>query len=288
MKIREEPAFKIKNANFNLFVLHINTTKIDKLKSELKTRLTQTPDFFSNAPIVLGLAAIADAGVTPDFAELVSFMHALGMRTAGVVGGSPEQREAAVQAGLGLFSDAPARPAQQTASAPEPDTNTTIQPIIQTTIQLQPELPGLEMGVEKAEPESGKPSPDAEIEASRPDKSSAISTLRPTMVIDKPVRTGQRIYAEGADLVVLAMVNAGAELIADGDIHIYAPLRGKAIAGAHGNLGARIFVQRLEAELISIAGCFQVFENGVPESVRGKPAQIRLDGTRLIFDPLPE
>ena len=63
---------------------------------------------------------------------------------------------------------------------------------------------------------------------------------------------------------------------------------GKAIAGAQGNENARIFVHRLEAELISIAGCFQVFENGVPENVRGKPAQIRLDGTRLIFDPLPE
>jgi septum site-determining protein MinC len=85
---------------------------------------------------------------------------------------------------------------------------------------------------------------------------------------------------------VLAIVNAGAELIADGDIHIYAPLRGRALAGAHGNQDARIFVHQLEAELISIAGCFQVFENGVPENVRGKPAQVRLDGTRLILEPL--
>jgi septum site-determining protein MinC len=101
------------------------------------------------------------------------------------------------------------------------------------------------------------------------------------------VRAGQRIYAEGADLVVLAIVNAGAEVIADGDIHIYAPMRGKAIAGALGNQGARIFVQRLEAELISIAGCFQIFEDGIPENVRGKPTQVHLDGSSLVFQLLP-
>lgn len=275
---REEPAFKIKNANFPLFVLHVNTTDLDKLKSELGTRLTQTPDFFSDAPMVIGLAAIADSGITPDFVDLASFMRAHGLRTAGVVGGSPEQREAAVQAGLGLFPDAPARPVLQPTSAPDLHAN--------TEIHLQPELPGFEMGAETVEHESGKHAPASD--TPQPDVPETAPARRPTMVIDKPVRTGQRIYAEGADLVVLAIVNAGAELIADGDIHIYAPLRGKAIAGAHGNQGARIFVQRLEAELISIAGCFQVFENGIPENVRGKPAQVHLDGSRLVMQPLPD
>lgn len=276
--IREESAFKIKSANFPLFVLHINTTDMEKLKSELETRLTQTPDFFSNTPMVLGLAAIADTAITPDFADLASFMRALGIGTAGVIGGSTEQREAAVQAGLGLFPDTPTRPAPQPTSASDPHAK--------TTIQLQPELPGFEMAIETPEHESDQHSPNSDNESPQPDNSWTEHALRSTMVIDKPVRTGQRIYAEGANLVVLAIVNAGAELIADGDIHIYAPLRGKAIAGAHGNQGARIFVQRLEAELISIAGCFQVFEDGIPENVRGKPAQVRLDGSRLIFQPL--
>jgi septum site-determining protein MinC len=243
---REEPAFKIKNANFPLFVLHLNTSDMDKLKSELETRLAQTPDFFADTPIILGLAAIADSGITPDFADLASFSRGLGLRIAGVVGGSAEQQEAAMHAGLELFPDTPVRPALRQESPPD------------KVIEIPP--------------------------AAIP---SAAPTLRPTMVIDKPVRTGQRIYAEGADLVVLAIVNAGAELIADGDIHIYAPLRGRAIAGAHDNQGARIFVQRLEAELISIAGCFQVFADGIPENVRGKPAQIYLDGSRLVFQPLP-
>jgi septum site-determining protein MinC len=106
------------------------------------------------------------------------------------------------------------------------------------------------------------------------------------VVIDKPVRTGQRIYAEGANLVVLAIVNAGAELIADGDIHVYAPMRGRAIAGARGNESARIFVHGMEAELLSIAGCFKVFEDGIPENVRAKPAQVHLEGSRLLIQPL--
>lgn len=274
--IREEPALKIKNANFPLFVLHLHTTDITRLKSELEARMNQTPDFFSNAPMVLGLAAIADDGSTPDFPALITFMHALGMGAAGVVGGSPEQREAAVQAGLGLFPDAPARPALQQIDSIDLQADSSV-------LQRQPELPGFEIATEATK--SGKDSPASDTPPAQPDGHS--QPLRATMVIDKPVRTGQRIYAAGADLVVLAIVNAGAELIADGDIHIYAPLRGKAIAGAHGNQGARIFVQRLEAELISIAGCFQVFENGVPENIRGKPAQVHLEGSRLIMQPLP-
>lgn len=111
-----------------------------------------------------------------------------------------------------------------------------------------------------------------------------------TMVIDKPIRSGQRIYARGADLVVLAMVNQGAEVVADGNIHVYAPLRGKAIAGARGNTAARIFSLCLEPELISIAGVYRTSENALPADVAGKPAQVWLsseDGQdRLLIEPL--
>ena len=246
MMIRAEPAFKIKNANFPLFVFHVGTTDRDRLLKELAARIVQTPELFCNAPMVLGLAALAEEDIVLDFAGLLSGMQALGMRVAGVVGGSARQRLAAVEAGLGLFPE-PRTSASEPLDAPVP-----------------------------AQPDSGQA---AQLSG---------ENMRPTMVIDKPVRTGQRIYAEGADLVVLAIVNAGAELIADGDIHIYAPLRGRAIAGAHGNQGARIFAQRLEAELISIAGFFQLFENGIPENVRGRPAQVHLDGSRLVMQPLSE
>jgi septum site-determining protein MinC len=110
-----------------------------------------------------------------------------------------------------------------------------------------------------------------------------------TMVVDKPLRSGQKIYARGADLVVLAMVNQGAEVVADGNIHVYAPLRGKAMAGASGNTHARIFSLCLEPELISIAGVYRTSENPLAPEVRGKAAQVRLsnDGLdKLLIEPL--
>ena len=110
-----------------------------------------------------------------------------------------------------------------------------------------------------------------------------------TMVIDKPLRSGQKVYARGGDLVVLAMVNQGAEIIADGNIHVYAPLRGKAMAGARGNTQARIFSLCLEPELVSIAGVYRTSENAFPPEVHGKAAQVRLssDGQeKLLMEPL--
>ncbi|MGC1175922.1 septum site-determining protein MinC, partial [Polaromonas sp.] len=110
------------------------------------------------------------------------------------------------------------------------------------------------------------------------------------LVIDKPLRSGQQVYARGRDLVVLSMVNAGAEVIADGHIHVYAPLRGKAMAGARGNTEARIFALSLEPELLSIAGIYRTSEIPLPEGVWGKPTQVRLvpgpEGDKLVMDPI--
>ncbi len=110
-----------------------------------------------------------------------------------------------------------------------------------------------------------------------------------TLVIDKPLRSGQKIYARGADLVLLAMVNPGAEVVADGNIHVYAPLRGKAMAGASGNTQARIFSLCLEPELISIAGVYRTSEHPLAPEIQGKAAQVRLsnDGQdKLLFKAL--
>jgi septum site-determining protein MinC len=110
-----------------------------------------------------------------------------------------------------------------------------------------------------------------------------------TMVVDKPLRSGQKVYARGCDLVVLAMVNQGAEIAADGNIHVYAPLRGKAMAGARGNTSARIFSTCLEPELVSIAGVYRTSENALPKEIHGQAAQVRLsnDGKdKLLFEAL--
>ncbi len=107
-----------------------------------------------------------------------------------------------------------------------------------------------------------------------------------TMIIDTPVRAGQRVYARGADLVVTAIVNSGAELIADGSIHVYAPLRGRALAGASGNAAARIFAMHMEAELVSIAGIYSTFENGFAANISHHPVQVRLAGDRIELLPI--
>jgi septum site-determining protein MinC len=109
------------------------------------------------------------------------------------------------------------------------------------------------------------------------------------LVIDKPLRSGQQVYARGRDLVVMAMVNPGAEVIADGNIHVYAPLRGKAIAGARGNVEARIFSLCLEPELLSIAGVYRTSEVPLPADVLSRPTQVRLVGGaqgKLVMDPI--
>jgi septum site-determining protein MinC len=104
----------------------------------------------------------------------------------------------------------------------------------------------------------------------------------PTLMQHQPVRSGQRVYARHSDLVVTSTVGAGAEVIADGCVHIYGPLRGRAVAGARGEVTARVFCQEFHAELISIAGVFRVFETLPPELV-GKPVQAWLDGDDLRF-----
>lgn len=272
-----EPAFKLKIANLSLFVLYVNTTDMAQLKNQLDTRVNKTHNFFSNTPVALDLSAIANSNISPDFADLMSFMLDHGMHATGVIGGSTEQREAAVQSGLGLFPDTIVKPAIKTA--PIPTTAPSITPDAEKN--NQPELPELGLTIDT----NNSNALDSDTQRQNP-VSQVLPTFRPTMIINKPVRTGQRIYAEGSNLVVLGVVNAGAELIADGDIHIYAPLRGRAIAGAQGNENARIFVHSLEAELISVAGCFKVFENGIPENLRGKPVQVHLNGSDLIIQPL--
>lgn len=252
---KDTPALKIKNANLPLFVLHAMTPDMALFKAQLEAHLAQMPDFFAGAPVALGLTAIADSDTTPDFAHLAAFMRSCGMAIAGVIGGSEAQRAAARAAGLGLFPEGRSEKKPLPAPPPEPA------PEPQATPAPAPEAP-----VADAPP--------------------APPPRRPTLVIDKPVRAGQRIHAEGGDLVVLAIVNAGAELIADGDIHVYAPLRGRALAGARGDTAARIYAQCMEAELVSIAGYFQVFEDGIPAAQRGKPVQVFLDGERITLAAL--
>ncbi|MBB4010697.1 septum site-determining protein MinC [Niveibacterium umoris] len=137
---------------------------------------------------------------------------------------------------------------------------------------------------------ANQPEPAAAPVASKADPESTPASANRSMVIDRPLRSGQQIYARGCDLIVVGGVSNGAEIIADGNIHCYGPLRGRAIAGAQGDQKARIFTTSLGAELVSIAGVFRTFERGLPEEVAGRAAQITLTGegdkAQLRLDPL--
>ena len=121
----------------------------------------------------------------------------------------------------------------------------------------------------------------APVSVAAPAQLAAQQPVRGTMIIDTPVRAGQRVYAHGCDLIVTATVNNGAELIADGSIHVYAPLRGRALAGASGDSDARIFAMSMEPELVSIAGYYRTFEDGLPKELAQAPGQVRLLGDRI-------
>lgn len=108
----------------------------------------------------------------------------------------------------------------------------------------------------------------------------------PPLVVDKPLRSGQQVYARDRDLIVLALVSFGAEVMADGHIHLYAPMRGRAHAGASGNTEARIFCHGLEAQVLAIAGVYRTMDEPLPDGVAGWAAMVRLTGGELAIERL--
>lgn len=107
-----------------------------------------------------------------------------------------------------------------------------------------------------------------------------------TLRVDKPMRSGQQVYASGSDVIVNAIVSFGAEVIADGNVHVYGPLRGRAVAGARGDKSARIYCTCFEPQLVSIAGIYRTVESDWPAELSGKAAMVRLEGEKLLIEPL--
>jgi septum site-determining protein MinC len=252
-------SFEIKSANLPLVALLLKSADLSLLARELSARFGDIPDFFDNDPLVIDLsplnAAASREGTEPDAIDFAALMHLLKQFSVvpiAIKGANASQLAAGLAAGL-----VPAPDARVAASSP---------PTLDKPHKVAPAAPA---AAPAASPMAM--APEAPLGA---------------LVIHKPLRSGQQIYARGRDLVVLAMVNAGAEIIADGHIHVYAPLRGKAIAGARGNTDARIFALSLEAELISIAGIYRTSENPLPANVLGKPTQVRLEGEKLVMDAL--
>lgn len=274
-------SFEIKSAQLSLLALLLRTSELDDLDNDLTLRFGAQPDFFDHDPVLIDLTALADetsaeapagesatrqlplvesAGI--DFAHLVAVLRERRLVAVAVRGGSEEQQRAARAAGL----------------------------VVAQSTDVQ--MPGALADKERQAAASSAVS----VPVSAPVPAPAAPTAPvpsgglPALVVDKPLRSGQQVYARGRDLVVLAMVNPGAEVIADGHIHVYAPLRGKAMAGARGNPDARIFAQVMEPELLSIAGVYRTSETPLPEGIRGRAAQVYLQSTeqgdKLIMEPL--
>ena len=252
------PSFEIKSSQLPLVSLVIKHEDLTKIAQELLGKFGssgETPDFFDNDPLVLDFSQLVDSPVAADLTPLLTALMACSLKPVAIRANSEDYLQQGLARGLVVA------PAELTRKS---QNDKTVAASMTTTVKT-----------EKA--------PEVVREVIR--EVSAASTL----VVDKPLRSGQKVYARGADLVVLAMVNAGAEVVADGNIHVYAPLRGKAMAGASGNTRARIFSLCLEAELISIAGVYRTSENPLPPTVLGKAAQVRLsdDGQeKLLIEAL--
>jgi septum site-determining protein MinC len=240
--------FDLKSASLTLEAFLLKTGNLSTLAQALEDRFGASPDLFDGEPLVIDLTHLASLDIAIDFPALIELLGRYKLKPIAVRGATRRQGEAARAAGLVEAPDSVASPARVE----------TVEVVREVVREVRVEVP-------------------VEVE---------VPVATSTMILDKPLRSGQQVYAKGGDLIVTAVVNHGAEVIADGSIHVYAPLRGKAIAGAKGNAQARIFATVMEPELLSIAGTYRTTDNPLPDNVRGKPAQIRLDGDRLVFEPI--
>jgi len=219
---RLEP-FRLRGANFNLLVLRLLDHRAEAVVPALGDQFRRAPGFLRFAPIVIGLDDIQANPAEVDFAGLVQGLRAIEIVPVGTTGGTPEMRNAAMGAGL---------PPLRMAAGKESDV-----PLAEPAAPAEPQA---------APPPAPDPQP--------------LGLQRPAMIVDQPVRAGTRIWAQGTDLIVIGTVNPGAEVIADGNIHVYGRLLGRAIAGGQAETAARVFATHFDPELVSIAGYYAVRE----------------------------
>lgn len=224
----------------------LRTTDPVQLEAALTEMTGGASDFFEDEFAVLDLQHLSAQQQELDWGALVARLQAYGLRVVAVRNSAAQQQDALRATGLSI--DSSVRPVEVSAPAPVP---------------------------------APAPAPTPAPVATQVPQQTAAETV----IIDTPVRAGQRIYARGADLIITAVVNNGAEIIADGSIHVYAPMRGRALAGANGNAQARIFAFALEPELVSIAGVYRTFEDGLPGNSQ-QPSMVKLVGERIEIMPV--
>lgn len=240
-----DPVFHLKGGMLTMTVVELVHQSPERFAIQLAEKVEQAPNFFKDTPVLISLEKLDDQ---LDIAGLIALLRIC--RDHGLLPvalrGSEDFRPLAQQASLVLLP--PGRGGRdKILDAPEPAAQTVAQ---QPTAATAPAAPA------------------------QTEHSTA------TRVITQPVRSGQQVYAPGGDLIVLAPVSAGSELLADGHIHVYGPLRGRALAGVRGDTSARIFCQSLEAELVSVAGRYKVAEDLRRQQWK-EAVQIALDGDSL-------
>ena len=249
-----EPAGELKIGQVGIANLRIRTLDVAQLTNEMRERVKRAPKLFARAAVIVDFGGLAG---TPDATTARALLD--GLRDAGVLPvalayGSNDNEKLSVALGLPLLSKFRAQYESEgaTNAAPPAPASTTNRP------------------------EPASPAPKA---------ASAPPSGEPGMTQTTPVRSGQQVYADNRDLTVLATVGAGAEVIADGSVHIYGALRGRALAGAQGNVKARIFCREFHAELVAVAGHYKVLED-VPKELHGKAVQVWLEKEELKIAPL--
>jgi septum site-determining protein MinC len=274
MSPKKSPFFELRSGAVDTLLFVVKTTDLDAMRAELTRRFEATPEFFANDVVAIDVRRLAANERVP-LVDIAQLLDSVRMRPVGVVANA--QQTWAAESALPLLEardrrGAASKPADEDSADATADAQAVKGPSADTAAAATPAAAGAAATAAAVEP-----APAAE--------PVRLATSSQTMVVDKPLRSGQRIYAKG-DLVVLGLVSYGAEVIAEGNIHIYAPLRGRALAGVQGNHDARIFCTCLEPELISIAGIYRTTENPLPSDVLGKPVQIWLEEEKLMIEPL--
>lgn len=239
-------SFQLKSASVSLTALELYYFDNDEFESNLREKISQAPGFFKDVPVLISLEKYQGLDSELDFFKIIGTCRRYNIHVIGVRTANDDQRRLARAAELALLPGSSQREKAQEPEATE-----------------QPQ-------------ETAQPTPTAPSAPAQP---------APAKVVNQPVRSGQQITAPEGDLVILAPVQAGAEVLAAGNIHVYGPLRGRALAGIHGAEGARIFCQSLEAELVSIAGHYKISED-LQENGWKNAVQIQLTDDLLVVTPL--
>lgn len=283
-------ALEFKSASLFVVRIELKSTDTAALQQALEQKMAEAGSLFEHEPVVLDINGLSNA---PDWAELVALLARHKLPVIGVMGPDGALIDSARQAGLCKVD-------VSTLNSRQPPEPTLLTEPVADAVKLAPaaNIRTVATATEKdtlpapkAPPADTRKASQSSRSSSRPAEPIVRETIRevpvpvPTMVLARQLRSGQRVYARNSDLIVIGVVSRGAEVIADGNIHVYGPLRGKAIAGAHGNASARIFTSHLDAELLAIAGIYRVIDADIEPQLNKKPVIVELDNDTLKFIP---